>query len=73
MKEKYSEVRRKQTFRDFDQSSQLLFLPSLLDWIPEENMVLVVNEFIDKLDRKPLEKLYKRDGASAYDTIMMLK
>lgn len=63
----------KVTFKDYHQHQILLLPPSLEELISPKHLVRVVNEFIDRIDFKLLEGVYKGGGASNYHPRMMLK
>lgn len=60
-------------FRKADQNQQMLFPPSLEDFIPANHPVRLVNKIIDNLNLDFLYTQYKGDGAPPYDPRMMLK
>ena len=63
----------KVTFKSYNQH-QLTFLPpNLEELIPAKHLVRVVNEVIDGIDLKVLERSYVGGGASSYHPKMMLK
>jgi transposase len=63
----------KVTFKSYDQN-QLIFLPpSLEDLISDKHLVRVVNEVVDRIDLRILERRYVGGGASNYHPKMMLK
>jgi len=53
---------------------QLVLLPINLDeLIPENHLVRVVNQFVERMNLAPLEAKYKGGGTSSYHPKMMLK
>ena len=64
---------KKQVFKAYIQSQDMLLPPNLEELIPAGHLVRVVNEMIDKLDIEPLKRQYKGGGTSAYHPKMMLK
>jgi len=63
----------KVVFKDYPQRQILLLPPSLEELIGPKHLVRVVNEVIERIDLKILEKGYKGGGASNYHPRMMLK
>jgi transposase len=63
----------KVVFRDYPQHQILLLPPSLEELISPKHLVRVVDEVIERIDLKILEKGYKGGGASNYHPRMMLK
>src|SRR5258706_10176863 len=70
---KDTEKSGKVVFRDYPQHQILLLPPSLEELISPKHLVRVVNEVIERIDLKILEKGYKGGGASNYHPRMMLK
>ena len=66
-----------QTFEPYDPNRDLLFPPSLSDWLPDGHLARFVSDTVDELDVKPLLKKYqgRKDGRGqlAYHPRMMLK
>lgn len=60
-------------FKPYEQNQMMLLPPSLEDLIAEHHPVRIVNQIIDKINIKPLLKLYKGGGTSSYNAKMMLK
>lgn len=53
---------------------QLILLPINLDeMIPENHLVRVIHQFVERMDMRPLEAKYKGGGTSSYHPKMMLK
>jgi transposase len=63
----------KVVFKDYQQHQILLLPPSLEELISPKHLVRVVNEVLERIDLKSLEKGYKGGGASNYHPRMMLK
>jgi transposase len=62
----------KTTFNPYPQNQ--LMLSTILDgFIPEVNLVRVVDEVIEEMDIVPLLKQYKGGGSSSYHSRLMLK
>ena len=64
---------RKQIFKPYKQKQAMLLPPSLEEMIPEGHLVRVVDEMVERINKRILEKQYKGGGTSAYDPQMMLK
>lgn len=60
-------------FKAYHQNQAMLLPPSLEELIAENHPVRVVNEVLNKIDIRPLTKLYKTGGASNYHPLMLLK
>ena len=60
-------------FKPYQQNQMLLIPPSIEEMIEEKHPVRVVNAIIEKINIKPLIKLYKGGGASSYNPKMLLK
>jgi transposase len=58
-------------FREYSQCQELLPLPSLDEFAPEDHQARIVNEVVDAMDLSPL--LAKYEGGGAPDPAMMLK
>lgn len=54
------------TFKAYTMAQPSLLPPSLDELIPEDHLVRVVNEMIDKIDLQPLLAKYKGGGTSSY-------
>jgi len=73
LKAEQPEKKGKVTFKSYDQH-QLIFLPASLDeLVPANHLVRVVNQVVDQIDIRVLEKSYEGGGASSYHPKMMLK
>ena len=66
-------AQRKLTFRGADQNQQMLFPPSLEDFIPADHPVRLVNKIINKLNLNFVYRLYDSEGAPAYEPRIMIK
>ena len=64
---------KKVTFKSYSVGQISLLPPSLEELIPENHLVRVVNEMLDRIDLKPLLVHYKGGGTSSYHPRMMLK
>jgi len=62
-----------QIFKPYEQKQAMLLPPSLEELIPEGHLVRVVNEMMDQVDKREMERQYKGGGTSAYDPQMLLK
>lgn len=60
-------------FKPYCQNQMFLLPPSIEEMIVSNHPVRIVNEIIDKINIKPLLKLYKGGGSSSYNAKMMLK
>jgi len=60
-------------FKLYDQSQDFMLPPSLNDMIDKTHPVRTVNQIIDKIDIREIEKNYTGGGASSYSPRMMLK
>lgn len=63
----------KPVFKPYDQAQMFLLPPHLEELIENNHPVRIVNEIIDKIDIKPLEREYKGGGTSSYNPKMLLK
>lgn len=63
----------KVTFKPYEQNQMMLLPPSLEELISSNHPVRIVNQVIEKINIKPLLKLYKGGGSSSYNAKMMLK
>ena len=59
--------------KDYPFNQLMLFPPDLRDLIPENHLVRVINDFVEKLDLSFVYETFKGGGASAYHPRMMLK
>lgn len=60
-------------FKDYTQDQCYLFPPNLNELIPENHMVRVVSDFIEKLDISSIINSYPGGESSAYHPRMLLK
>ena len=60
-------------FKPYKQNQMYLLPPSIEEMIEANHPVRVVNEVIEKINIKPLLKLYKGGGTSSYNPKMLLK
>lgn len=63
----------KAVFKAYQQNQIYLIPPSIEEMIEENHPVRIVNQVIEKINIKPLIKLYKGGGASSYNPKMLLK
>ncbi len=63
----------KPIFKPYEQNQMFILPPSIEEMIEEKHPVRVVNEVIEKINIKPLQKLYKGGGTSSYNPKMLLK
>ena len=64
---------KQQVFKPYIQDQAMLLPPNLEELIPAGHMVRVVDEMIEHLDLRLLERQYKGGGTSAYHPKMLLK
>jgi len=64
---------KRQVFKPYIQDQAMLLPPNLEELIPAGHMVRVVDEMIEHLDLRVLERQYKGGGTSAYHPKMLLK
>lgn len=60
------------TFKDYDMNQMCLPM-SLEDLIPQDHIVRIINQYIERMDIQPLLEKYKGGGTSSYHPKMMLK
>lgn len=60
-------------FKELSSNQSVLFPINLLERIPENHPVLIVNQIVDQLDISNLLSKYKGGGTSAYHPRMLLK
>jgi transposase len=60
-------------FKPYEQDQMYLLPPSIEEMIEANHPVRVVNEVIEKINIKPLLKMYKGGGTSSYNPKMLLK
>jgi transposase len=63
----------KAIFKAYQQNQIYLIPPSIEEMIEENHPVRIVNQVIEKINIKPLLRLYKGGGASSYNPKMLLK
>jgi transposase len=63
----------KAVFKAYQQNQMYLIPPSIEEMIKENHPVRIVNQVIEKINIKPLLRLYKGGGASSYNPKMLLK
>lgn len=59
--------------KEYNQSQNWLFPPSIEELIPTNHPVRIVNNVVEKIDLKPLLETYSREGHPSYHPKMMLK
>jgi transposase len=60
-------------FKRYDQKQQLLFPPSLDDFIPEDHPARTIDRIVERLDLSYIVSMYSEEGQPAYDPRLMLK
>jgi len=60
-------------FKPYHQNQMYILPPSIEETIESKHPVRIVNEVIEKINIKPLLKLYKGGGTSSYNPKMLLK
>ncbi len=60
-------------FKPYQQNQLYLLPPSIEEMIAENHPVRIVDQIIEKINIKPLLKLYKGGGTSSYNPKMLLK
>lgn len=60
-------------FKPYRQDQLYLLPPSIEEMIEKNHSVRIVNEVIERINIKPLRKLYKGGGTSSYNPKMLLK
>jgi len=62
-------------FKEYNTTQSFLLPPSFEEFLGESHQAIILNEFINEIDIKFLEKSYKntKGGASAYHPVMLLK
>jgi transposase len=69
-------MKRKEThpvFKPYVMNQAALLPPSYEELIPENHLVRIVNEAVEKIDLNPLLSQYKGGGTSSYHPKMLLK
>lgn len=64
---------KRQIFKPYEQKQGMLLPLNLEVMIPQGNLVRVVSDMIDGIDKRILESQYKGGSTSAYDPRMLLK
>ena len=65
--------KKKPVFKDYIQNQLNLLPPTLNELIPENHVVRLVNEIIDKIDLEVVLSQYKGGGSSSFHPRMLLK
>jgi len=63
----------KVVFKPYEQNQMFLLPPSIEEMITQNHPVRIVSKIIDRINIKPLLRLYKGGGSSSYNAKMMLK
>jgi transposase len=63
----------KAVFKKYNQDEILLLPPELQEYIPENHIVKIVNETIERLEIQALLDTYKGNGTSSYHPRMLIK
>lgn len=63
----------KQTFKNYNQQQSFLLPPDIEELIPDNHLVRIINEVLDKIDISGIEETYKGGGASAYHPRCLMK
>ena len=66
-------ITSKAPFKEYNQQQIQLLPPSLEDLIPENHLVRVVNQVVERLDLSSIVNQYEGGGASAYHPKMLVK
>jgi len=66
-------MKKKASFKPYEQHQLSLFPEDLNTLIPENHMVRVVNRTIESMNTRPLFDRYPGGGTSAYNPVMLLK
>jgi len=66
-------MKKKPSFKPYNQGQITFLPPSLEELIPEDHIVRVVDSTIDNINTKPLYDKYEGGGASSFNPVMMLK
>lgn len=64
---------KKVVFKRYDQDQPMLLPPSYEELVPLNHPVRVVNEVIERIDIRELERTYKGGGTSSYHPRLLLK
>ena len=68
-----SKIKTKAVFKEYDQQQIQLLPPSLEELIPQNHLVRVVNQVVERLDISSIINQYEGGGASAYHPKMLVK
>lgn len=60
-------------FKPYYQNQRMLLPPSLEELIPENHLVRVVNDLLEKIDISPILQSYRGGGSSSFHPLMLLK
>ena len=60
-------------FKRYEMDHAILLPPSLDELIPEQHLVRVINQLIDRMKLEVIESTYKGGGTSSYHPRMLLK
>src|SRR5881396_3299655 len=63
------------TYRSYLPEQDLLLLPSLREWLPDDHLVYLVSDVVDQLNLSAIESVYEEDdrGQPPYHPRMMTK
>lgn len=64
---------KKVVFKRYEQNQPMLLPPSYEELVPENHPVRIVNEVLERIDIRELERTYKGGGTSSYHPRMLLK
>src|SRR5258707_12178530 len=62
-------------YRSYLPEQELLFPPSLREWLPENHLVYFVSDVVDQLDLSAIHAVYEKEkrGQPPYDPSLMTK
>ena len=60
-------------FKRYDQKQQFLFPLNLEEFVPENHVVRVLNDLIDRIDISNIKSTYSKEGCPAYHPKLLLK
>ena len=60
-------------FKEYNIDQLIMFPQNLSELVPQNHQVRIVNSFVDELDLREIELMYKGGGTSSYHYRMMLK
>lgn len=66
-------ITSKAVFKEYNQQQIQLLPPDLGEWIPENHLVRVVNQVVERLDLSSIINQYEGGGTSAYHPKMLIK